>query len=795
MKIFNKVLGMFTILALVLSTSVPLVYAAQSYNVSITTPVVINGMTLTISGLTNGEYVGQQSDQFVRITNWGDGSAVTQASTVFSFGPGKLFSGTWSASHTYSSSGTYSVTAEICHQTCSGAEGGDTAIDTEVIVIPPPNGAPVATADVYSISEDSVMLTSAPGVLSNDTDADSNPLTAVLVTPTTNGTLTFNVNGSFTYTPTANFNGTDSFTYKANDGTADSNMVTVTITITPENDAPVALNDSDSTNEDTPLTTVYVLTNDTDIDGDSLSISGTYSTSVSGGTVVDNGNGTFNYTPALNFNGSDSFNYTVTDGSLTDVGTVTITVSNTNDAPVAAVDSYTTDEDVVLVETSVLGNDTDTEANTLTAVLVTTTTNGSLTLNTDGTFTYTPNANFNGTDSFVYHANDGTANSSDVTVTITVNPVNDAPVATADTYSTNEDTVLTVPVNGVLVNDTDTEISALTAIVVTPTTNGSLTVNADGSFDYTPNANFNGSDSFTYKANDGTADSNTVTVSITITAVNDAPTITLNPPAEAVIQFNGTFTDPVCTDVDNEGLTAVKTGSIDNEEAGVYTLTYTCNDGQLSASTTRTVTVQEEPAACMDENDNDGDNKTDYPADPGCTSPTDNDETDPVVVVDVCPNIGGTQESVPQGKVLVNGQCVDAGGGGGSVVLIPSTPAPAPVGQVLGATTSCEPYLTDFLKKGTKNNKDQVKKLQTFLNDYLKLSPALPVNGIFGPQTFKAVVKFQQQETDLVLKPWVGITLKDSKKGTGWVFKTTKTRINNIMCPDLNLAIPPLTLN
>ena len=86
-------------------------------------------------------------------------------------------------------------------------------------------------------------------------------------------------------------------------------------------------------------------------------------------------------------------------------------------------------------------------------------------------------------------------------------------------------------------------------------------------------------------------------------------------------------------------------------------------------------------------------------------------------------------------------------------------------------------------------------KLQTFLNDFLKLNPPLPVNGIFGLQTYKAVIKFQEQESDLVLKPWIGITLKDAKKGTGWVFKTTRTRINNIMCPELNLQNPPLTLN
>ncbi len=135
------------------------------------------------------------------------------------------------------------------------------------------------------------------------------------------------------------------------------------------------------------------------------------------------------------------------------------------------------------------------------------------------------------------------------------------------------------------------------------------------------------------------------------------------------------------------------------------------------------------------------------------------------------------------------------GGGGGTGSRSLGGGAPASTGSVLGASTSCGIYLDDFLKMGWKNRVEQVKKLQTFLNDYLKLSPKLPVNGMFGMQTFKAVVKFQEQESDLVLQPWVGVTLKDAKKGTGFVYKTTITRINNIMCPDLNLATPPAVID
>jgi hypothetical protein len=148
-----------------------------------------------------------------------------------------------------------------------------------------------------------------------------------------------------------------------------------------------------------------------------------------------------------------------------------------------------------------------------------------LALNADGSFIYTPNANFNGSDSFTYHANDGLADSNIATVTITVNAVNDAPVANNDAYTTDEDTVLTVLAPGVLGNDTDADGDPLTAALVSSTSNGTLALNADGSFDYTPNAGFNGSDSFTYHANDGTVDSNIATVNIT---VNAAATIDLD---------------------------------------------------------------------------------------------------------------------------------------------------------------------------------------------------------------------------------------------------------------------------
>src|SRR5947199_158400 len=141
-----------------------------------------------------------------------------------------------------------------------------TAAVTMALTYIPVIDASVALNDSFATDEDTALTITAPGVLGNDTDIDSPTLTAVVVTGPSHGALTLNANGSFTYTPVANFNGPDSFTYKANDGQADSNLATVALTINPVNDAPLAVNDSFATDEDTALTITAagVLANDTD---------------------------------------------------------------------------------------------------------------------------------------------------------------------------------------------------------------------------------------------------------------------------------------------------------------------------------------------------------------------------------------------------------------------------------------------------------------------------------------------------------------------------------------------------
>src|SRR5439155_21322032 len=125
------------------------------------------------------------------------------------------------------------------------------------------------------------------------------------------------------------------------------------------------------------------------------------------------------------------------------------------------------------------------------------------TLNADGSFSYLPTFNYVGSDSFTYRANDGQVDSALATVTLTILATNIAPVAVNDSYSVNEDTTLTVPAAGVLSNDTDADADTLTAVQVSSVAHGTLVLNANGSFTYTPSANYNGPDSYTYRANDG----------------------------------------------------------------------------------------------------------------------------------------------------------------------------------------------------------------------------------------------------------------------------------------------------
>jgi VCBS repeat-containing protein len=349
------------------------------------------------------------------------------------------------------------------------------------------------------------------GVLANDTDPEGDLLlSATLVSGPAHGTLSFRGDGTFTYTPNPEFTGTDSFTYRTSDGRLDSNVATVTITVNPVNTPPTAADQSTTTDEDTPLAGTVTAT---DPDGEPLSYS--VVTGPAHGTLTFNGTtGAFTYTPSANYNGPDSFTFKANDGEMdSNVATVSITVTPVNDPPVATGASVTTPEDQAVSGTLTAS---DVDGDTLHFLLVSGPAHGALQLTgTTGAFTYTPSANYNGPDSFTFKANDGQADSNVATVSITVTPVNDPPVAHDDSYTVQAGDVLHVAAPGVLANDTDVDGDTLQAALVSGPAHGALTLNADGSFLYTPAAGFSGNDSFTYRASDGIlGDQATVTIQV-----------------------------------------------------------------------------------------------------------------------------------------------------------------------------------------------------------------------------------------------------------------------------------------
>ncbi|HET9665256.1 MAG TPA: Ig-like domain-containing protein, partial [Desertimonas sp.] len=455
----------------------------------------------------------------------------------------------------------------------------DTA--TVTVAVTAVNDTPAAFGDAQTTAEDTTLSASVPAA----TDVDGDVLTYQLV-DTTEG-LDLDPDGSYTYSPPANFHGQVSFTYRASDTVASSNLATVTITVTPVNDAPVAFDDTETTAEDSTLSASVPAA--VDVDGDAL----TYALELGTIGLSFEADGSYTYSPPANLHGQVSFTYRASDGTASsNLATVTITVTAVNDAPVAEDASVTTPEDTP-VGLVFAGSDVD--GDVLSFEVVTEPEHGTLV----GT-TYTPALDYHGPDSITFRASDGTL-TDDAVVTITVTPVNDAPVAGDDEATTTEDTPVDV---AVLANDTDADGGTLIVTDFTQPEQGTVSANANGTLEYAPNADFHGSDSFTYTISDGQGGSDTASVFVTVTPVNDPP--------EAFDDAQSTAEDttltasvPAADDVEGDSLTyALVFGtpglSFDPDGSYVYlppadfngsvSFTYRANDG-LADSNPATVTI------------------------------------------------------------------------------------------------------------------------------------------------------------------------------------------------------------
>jgi hypothetical protein len=368
----------------------------------------------------------------------------------------------------------FAVASDGTHQTSS---------DTWELTTTGVNVAPVAQEQAAITSEDSALP-----IILMATDANGDlPTYSILMGPA-HGSLMGTV-PNLTYTPHLDYSGTDSFTFQASDGTVNSNTATITITINAMNDVPLCADVALPTHSNVagqvdPLCT--------DKEGAALNYFVVDQPTYGAASVID---GKLQYVPQGNYSGSDRFTYKANDGVADgNVAIVNVTVTAGNAAPVADNQWVTTSEDMAL-DIRLAGSDPD--QNPLAYKIVSGPGHGSF----DGS-RYIPAANFNGNDSFTYQVSDGLLSSNIATVTIAVNPVNDAPVSVTDIYQTKRNRTLDVPVPGVLANDQDLEGTRLTVTLVNGVSHGTLTLNRDGSFIYTPNPDFRGEDIFTYQISD-----------------------------------------------------------------------------------------------------------------------------------------------------------------------------------------------------------------------------------------------------------------------------------------------------
>ncbi|EJG2372570.1 tandem-95 repeat protein [Vibrio parahaemolyticus] len=375
--------------------------------------------------------------------------------------------------------------------------------------------APVAdiVADKATVVEDTPTIIK---VLGNDTfEGDGKVVSLDTNNGPANGTVSVNPDGSVTYTPNDNYQGTDSFTYIVTSGGV-SESTTVSVDVTPVNDAPVAKDDTAITDEDTPVT-IDVLPNDTDIDGDKLSIQSASVPETQGKVEIVDGKLVF--TPAENFHGDAEITYTITDGALTDQATVNVTVNAVNDTPVveSSIADQTLAEDFTpyTIDLNTAFSDVDNVDGELTFSV-----SGNSNIQVaivNGIATFTPTADWNGSEALTFTATDPSGESVSQTVNFTVAPVADI---VADSARVVEDTPTIIKVLG---NDTfEGDDKVVSLDTNNGPANGTVSVNPDGSVTYTPNDNYHGEDTFTYIVTSGGVSESAI-VEVKVTPVNDAP--------------------------------------------------------------------------------------------------------------------------------------------------------------------------------------------------------------------------------------------------------------------------------
>ncbi|MEH0753712.1 tandem-95 repeat protein [Vibrio alginolyticus] len=452
---------------------------------------------------------------------------------------------------------------------------GDDVVSTNLeLLVSPVNDAPEPQDQAFTIGEDGVLTFTDADLLTGATDIEGDDLSVEGVTYTgADGVLTDNGDGTYSFAPNENFNGDVNFTFDVSDGT-DTVTANIDVSVTPENDPPVAGSTAYTVHEDNSITisNEQLLANSSDIEGevaiDSVSYSG------NDGVLEINGDGTYTFSPNENFSGEVSLDVVVVDeDGATDSTTAGITVIEVNDPPIAGPTAYTIDEDQVLTfsESQVLLNASDVEGDVELVGISYDGPDGIFSVNGDGTCSFAPNENFNGQVQLDVTIRDEDGAEVDTYITVDVLPINDAPVSGNLAYSVDEDNSITLSQEQLLAQASDVEGDALSASNLVVDGDATVTANDDGSFTITPDANFNGDIDITFDINDG-SDTIVATADLTVNPVNDLP----QPEDQAfTIGEDGvlTFTDQDLLD----GAT-----DIDGDDLSVEGVTYTGADGVLT---------------------------------------------------------------------------------------------------------------------------------------------------------------------------------------------------------------------
>lgn len=431
-----------------------------------------------------------------------------------------------------------------------------------VLVITQGEEDPIAVSDTYAMQLNSgISVDADEGLLLNDLDPVGGALTVntTPVSDVSNGTLTLNADGSFTYVPNTGFSGTDRFSYQLLSSRGTFANADVSLSVVGESGTPRLSNDSYSFNEDEPQR-FDVLRNDSH----SLPLVITDASATRGSvSIVDN---QLSYAPQSDDFGSVLINYTAQDElGRSASASATLEIVPVNDAPSATADVYYVKEDASTALIPVLFNDWDMDGDSLTLSEIVAASSGTTSI-VGGQIAYTPAPEVSGSYEIRYRVSDTSGAFSWSTLTVEIESVNDPPGATDDTYSLDEDTNLK---QNLLDNDTDPDSTSLTATLITSTSNGSLTLGADGEFSYTPDLNYNGSDSFRYRVSDGVGGTDEADVSLTINPVNDLPEISDQSYAIAESATDGAVVGTVlASDPEDSGLTF----SLSGGDTGLFTI-------------------------------------------------------------------------------------------------------------------------------------------------------------------------------------------------------------------------------